>query len=270
LDTSVYNNIAAGLRFQRVSKSVQIQRINEWLTRLNLIHLKDRSAAQLSGGQAQRVSLARAMVLEPDLLLMDEPFSALDTPSRIAFMEELRTLLSETATTTLFITHDQEQALFIGDRVAILLDGKISQIGSPQTVFSSPVNSTVADFLGVENVLPGTVVESNNGKMSVDIQGSQLEAIGELPSGKEVLFCLRPEEITLWKTTDIPKSSARNFLAGQVNSIAFQGPLLQINLDCDFPLVALITRASAQELEIEPGMQISATFKASAVHLIPR
>jgi tungstate transport system ATP-binding protein len=269
-DTSVYNNIAAGLRFQGYSKSTQDQRINEWLDRLNLSQLKHRPASQLSGGQAQRVSLARAMVLEPTLLLMDEPFSALDTPSRIAFMQELRTLLTETATTTLFITHDQEQALFIGDRVAVLLDGKISQIGFPQSVFSSPVNTAVADFLGVENVLPGTVKESQDNKMAIEVRGNNLEAIGNSASGKEVLFCLRPEDITLWKNEDMPKSSARNFLAGTVSSISTQGPLLQINIDCGFPLVALITRASALELEIESGMQIYATFKASAVHLIPR
>ena len=269
-DNSVFNNIAAGLRFQGFSKSTQNQRVDEWLIRLNLSHLKDRPSSQLSGGQAQRVSLARAMVLEPTLLLMDEPFSALDTPSRITFMQEIRTLLSDTATTTLFITHDQEQALAIGDRVAVLLDGKISQIGSPQYVFSSPVDTAVAGFLGVENVLPGYVVESKDGKMSIDVKGNQLEAIGNLSSGKKVLFCLRPEDITLWKTDDMPRSSARNFVAGKVNSIAFQGPLLQINLDCGFPLVALITRASAQELDIESGMQVSATFKASAVHLIPR
>ena len=270
LDTSVYNNIAAGLRFRGISKSEINQRIDEWLMRLNISHLKDRPASQLSGGQAQRVSLARAMVLKPTLLLLDEPFSPLDTPTRMAFMQDLRTLLSDTATTTLFITHDQEQALFIGDRVAVLLDGKISQIGSPQTVFSSPVDSAVADFLGVENVLPGFVVDSKDGKMSIDVKGKQLEAIGDVVSGKKVLFCVRPEDIILWNTTDMPKSSARNHLAGQITSIANQGPLLQINLDCGFPLVVLITRASAQELDIESGMQVSATFKASAVHLIPR
>ena len=270
LDTSVYNNIAAGLRFRGISKTEINQRIDEWLIRLNINHLKDRSASQLSGGQAQRVSLARAMVLKPTLLLLDEPFSPLDTPTRMALMQDLRTLLSDTATTTLFITHDQEQALFIGDRVAVLLDGKISQIGSPQTVFSSPVDSAVADFLGVENVLPGFVVDSRDGKMFIDVAGKKLEAIGDFASGKDVFFCVRPEDIILWNTTDMPQSSARNHLDGQITSISKKGPLLQINLDCGFPLVVLITRASAQELEIKQDMQVSVTFKASAVHLIPR
>ena len=144
------------------------------------------------------------------------------------------------------------------------------QVGSPQSVFSSPIDSDVADFLGVENVLPGFVVNSEGGKMTVNVNGQQLEAIGKIEKGREILFCLRPEVITLWKTPDIPLSSARNHLSGRITSISNQGPLLQINIDCGFPLVVLITRASAQDLEIDLGMEVSAAFKASAVHLIPR
>lgn len=270
LDTSVFNNIATGLRFRGISKSDQNQLIDEWLSRMNISQLKYRPASKLSGGQSQRVSLARAMVLKPTLLLMDEPFSALDTPTRMALMQDLRTLLSETGTTTLFITHDQEQALFLGDRVAVLLDGKIVQIDSPQNVFSSPIDTAVANFLGIENVLPGFVVGSRDGKLFIDVAGKKLEAIGNLSPGKDVFFCIRPEDIILWNTADMPQSSARNQLDGHITSISNKGPLLQINLECGFPLNVLITRASAQELDIKPDMQVSVSFKASAVHLIPR
>jgi tungstate transport system ATP-binding protein len=270
LDTSVHNNIATGLRFRGISKLEQSKRIKEWLSRMNIEHLEDRSASQLSGGQAQRVSLARAMVLKPTLLLLDEPFRALDTPSRSALIEDLCAVLSDTGTTTIFITHDQEQALSIGDRIAVFLDGSMRQVGSPHSVFSSPIDTDVANFLGVENVLPGVVVNSEQGKMTVDVRGQQLEAIGKVESGREVLFCLRPEDITIWKIPDIPLSSARNHISGRVTSITNQGPLLQINIDCGFPLIVLITRASAQDLEIDLGMEVSAAFKASAVHLIPR
>lgn len=270
LDTSVYDNIATGLRFRGVSKSDQNKRVKVWLSRLDIEHLEDHPASQLSGGQAQRVSLARAMVLKPTLLLLDEPFRALDTPTRTALIADLCTILAETGTTTIFITHDQEQALSIGDRIAVFLGGRMRQVGTPQSVFSSPIDTDVANFLGVENVLPGHVVNSEEGKMTVDVKGQQLEAIGKVESGREVLFCLRPEDITIWKIPDIPISSARNHLSGRVSSITNQGPLLQINIDCGFPLVVLITRASAEELEITLGMEVSAAFKASAVHLIPR
>ena len=106
--------------------------------------------------------------------------------------------------------------------------------------------------------------------MLVEVNGNQLEAIGKADPGQEVFFCLRPEDITVWKTPDIPLSSARNQLNGVVSSIANQGPLLRIQIDCGFPLMVFITRASAQDLEIEIGKQVSAAFKASAVHLISR
>lgn len=270
LDTSVYKNIATGLRFRGFPKSEQKKQIKEWLSRLKIEHLEHRPASQLSGGQAQRVSLARAMVLKPALLLLDEPFRALDTPTRIALIEDFHSILSDTGTTTIFITHDQEQALSIGDRIAVFLEGRMCQIGSPQSVFSSPIDTEVADFLGTENVLPGFVAKSENGKIVVDVKGQLLEAIGKVERGKEILFCLRPEDITLWNSPEIPLSSARNQLTGKVTSISNQGPLFQISIDCGFPLVVLITRASVQDLELSLAMEVTAAFKASAVHLIPR
>jgi molybdopterin-binding protein len=122
----------------------------------------------------------------------------------------------------------------------------------------------------VENVLPGFVHENNEGKISVIVQDLLLEAIGDEEPGRQIFFCLRPEDITIWNTAVIPHSSARNVLPGRVSSISTQGPLIEIELDCGFPLKALITRASAQDLELEIGTPISATFKTSAVHLIPR
>lgn len=269
-DTTVYHNIAIGLRFRGISIAEQEKRIELWLSRLNINHLKTRPATQLSGGQAQRVSLARAMVLEPTLLLLDEPFRALDSPTRTALIDDLRRLLSETRTTAIFVTHNQDQALSIGSRVAVILDGKLQQVGLPQSVFSAPLDSKIADFLGVENILPGVVRTSETGKIMVEVNGNQLEAVGDADPGRDVYFCLRPEDITIWKTPDIPMSSARNQLHGIVSTITNQGHLLQIRIDCGFPLIALITRASADDLEIKIGLQVSAAFKASAVHLIPR
>jgi molybdopterin-binding protein len=194
----------------------------------------------------------------------------LDSPTRSSLIEELRILLSSSESTTVFITHDQEQALSMGDRVAVILEGRLRQIGPPEEVFSSPNDSEIANFLGVENVLQGQVSDSSEGKISVDVHGQMLEAIGNEEQGRQIFFCLRPEDITIWKNTDMPVSSARNLLSGTVSSISIQGPLLEIKLDCGFLLTALITRASAQDLELDIGSIVSATFKASAVHLIPR
>jgi tungstate transport system ATP-binding protein len=148
LDGSVFDNVAIGLRFRHVPKDEITHRVETWLERLGIADLRHRSAAQLSGGEAQRVSLARAFSLEPQLLLLDEPFSSLDAPTRARLLEDLHGLLAETATTTILITHDLNEATRLANRLVVLLDGCIRQIGTPQEVFASPANAEVADFLG--------------------------------------------------------------------------------------------------------------------------
>ena len=148
LDMSVYENVAIGLRFRGTSGTEVEERVEHWLGRLGISGLSDRPARKLSGGEAQRVSLARAFVLQPDLLLLDEPFSALDAPTRARLLRDLRSVLAETQMTTVFITHDMQEALTLALRMAVLLEGRLEQSGIPQEVFERPVNDRVADFLG--------------------------------------------------------------------------------------------------------------------------
>jgi tungstate transport system ATP-binding protein len=148
MDMSVYENAALGLKFRRRSKAEIEERVTHWLERLGVAHLSDRPARKLSGGEAQRVSLARAFVLQPDLLLLDEPFTALDAPTRLRLLEDLKSVLNETKMTTFFITHDLQEALKLATRMAVILDGRIEQCGIPWNVFEQPVNDRVAAFLG--------------------------------------------------------------------------------------------------------------------------
>jgi tungstate transport system ATP-binding protein len=148
LDTSVFENVAAGLRFRRRPGDEVARRVEVWLERLGIASLRRRPATKLSGGEAQRVSLARAFVLEPQLLLLDEPFSSLDAPTRARLLDDLHALLAETSTTTIFITHDLREAGHLARRVAVLLDGRLRQYGSPEQVFSAPADGDVAAFLG--------------------------------------------------------------------------------------------------------------------------
>ncbi len=148
LDGSVFDNVAMGMRFRHVPKEEITRRVETWLERLGIADLRRRSASQLSGGEAQRVSLARAFSIEPQLLLLDEPFSSLDAPTRARLLEDLRTLLAETSTTTIFITHDLNEATRLANHLAVLLDGCLRQIGTPEEVFASPANTEVAAFLG--------------------------------------------------------------------------------------------------------------------------
>jgi len=269
-NTSVYNNVATGLRFRKTDVREVEKRVTDWLKRLRIDHLADRHASTLSGGQAQRVSLARALVLEPELLLLDEPFGALDTQTRWSLMEDMRHLLDDTGITTVFITHAQDEALFFGDRVAVLLDGILRQVGTPQTIFSNPADEQVAEFVGVENVLAGRVSQNIAGRVRVELDGVCFEAVGEFPIGQRVLFCLRPEDITLWPVQSPQKSSARNQVTGLVTAIVPMGPLVRVSVDCGIPINAMVTRASAGELELMEGSRITLSFKASAVHLIPK
>jgi molybdopterin-binding protein len=273
LDVSVYQNVAMGLRFRGLPRDQIQPRVDAWLERLGIAHLRDRSAKRLSGGEAQRVSLARAFAIQPDLLMLDEPFSALDAPTRIRLMEDFQTLLAETGLTTVFITHDRDEAIFLGDRVAVLLEGGLRQVGTPQEVFTAPQDPQVAAFVGVETILPGEVIASQDGHLLVEIGGERLEAVGELPVGRKVYLCLRPEDVTLWSNHDreFPlQSSARNRLHGTIQRMIPQGPLYRVVVDCGVQLVALVTRATVREMGLEPGLAVRVTFKASAVHIIPR
>ncbi|MEA3440810.1 MAG: ABC transporter ATP-binding protein [Chloroflexota bacterium] len=276
LNSSVFDNVATGLRFRRLPGNEVNRRADTWLNNLGIAHLRRQRASTLSGGEAQRVSLARAFAIQPQVLLLDEPFSALDTPTRTRLMEDFHGLLAATEITTIFITHDLDEALYLGDRVAVLLDGCLCQVGPPQEVFSAPANPDVAAFVGVETVIAGRVVTSQDGQIGIQADGLQLEAVGEVAIGREVFACLRPEDITLLpcgertESDPSPKSSARNRIAGHIKRMVPHGPLVKVVIECGFPVVALITRSSANEMELEEGSPILASFKASAVHLIPR
>ena len=276
LDDTVFNNLAVGLRLHGLPRPEIERRAQYWLERLGIAPLAKRKARTLSGGEAQRTSLGRAFALQPDLLLLDEPFSALDAPTRQGLLEELQTLLSETHQTAVFVTHDLDEALMLGQQVAVLLAGGLRQVGEPRQVFSEPADAEVAAFVGVETVLPGRVTGAADGLVLVDLNGAQADvvltasAVGEAAPGRLVYLCLRPEDITLWTAGDVPPSSARNRLQGRITRLAPQGVLVRVTVDCGLPLVALVTRSSAREMALEPGLEVAASFKASAAHLILR
>jgi tungstate transport system ATP-binding protein len=145
-DTTVAENVATGLKLRGVPRGERDPRVEHWLGRLGITHLARRQARTLSGGEAQRTSLARALVLAPELLLLDEPFAALDAPTREALTDDLLPLLRETATTTVLVTHDRDEALELGDRLGVLLDGRLVQVDRPEVVVTSPANEAVAAF----------------------------------------------------------------------------------------------------------------------------
>jgi tungstate transport system ATP-binding protein len=270
LDTTVEGNVRTGLGMRGVPAGEQRRRAAEWLERFGISHLARRSARTLSGGEAQRTSLARALALEPEVLILDEPFAALDAPTRAALIDDLDGILGASRVATVFVTHDRSEALRLGDRVAVLMDGRVRQAGSPPEVFSAPADPEVAAFVGVETIAPGRVQTILDGIAVVDVSGRTIEADATGRVGDEVLVCLRPEDVMLAPSAEGGRvTSARNKLPATVLRVTPAGPHASVALDAGFPLVALITKQSLEDLALEPGAMVVASFKATAVHLIP-
>jgi tungstate transport system ATP-binding protein len=275
LDTSVANNVATGLKLRGMPRRERDVRVAVWLERFGIDHLSHRRARSLSGGEAQRASLARAFALEPKLLLLDEPFSALDAPTRSAVTADLLAVIGSTKTTTVLVTHDRDEALMFGDRVGVLIRGELRQVGPAEQVFAEPTDVEVAGFVGVDTVVAGVVVDQQDGLAKVQIGSSFMEVVSTLATGTPVMFCLRPEDVTLQcpdpaAMIEMPRSSARNQIRGQVKSMQPWGGQLRVTVDCGFILSAAITRRSASELGLASGTDVIASFKATSAHLLPR
>ncbi|ATB26627.1 Fe3+/spermidine/putrescine ABC transporter ATP-binding protein [Melittangium boletus DSM 14713] len=235
---------------------------------LGLGGLEHRLPRELSGGQQQRVALARALAIRPRLLLLDEPLSALDAPSREHLRGELRRLLRELGIPTVVVTHDRLEALALGDDLVAMEAGRVCQVGPVADVFNHPAELSVARMTGIETVLPGRVLRREGGLATVQAGPHTLTALEPTPGGDSVFVCLRAEDVTLGPPEASP-TSARNRLPCTVVSISPEGALVRVALDAGFPLVARVTRVSCEELGLAEGRPVTATFKAPAVRLVP-
>ncbi|MHB8772444.1 MAG: ABC transporter ATP-binding protein [Syntrophales bacterium] len=270
-DATVFENVATGLKIRGMSRGDIARAVPEYLERFGIGHLAKRSARKLSGGEAQRTSLARAFVTKPEIVFLDEPFSALDPPTRESLTGDLERILRETRTTAIASTHDQTEALRLADRIAVVNRGGIAQIGPVAEVMNRPADEFVASFVGVETVLPGRVARVSDGVFAAAVAGGrEVEAVGQVEIGSAVLCCVRPEQVTLSPNPAPPGSSARNVFTGTIRQITPLGLFHRIRMDCGFDLVAYVTRQSLEELGLAEGKQVSASFKATAVHVILR
>jgi len=267
-DTTVYENVAAGLKIRNINIAQRDPIVREYLERFGISHLSSRSARKLSGGEAQRTSLARAFATKPEIIFLDEPFSSLDPPTKEGLIVDLDTILKEMKTTVLMTTHDQSEALRLSDRIAVMNSGKIIQIGTSADVMNRPVNEFVASFTGMESILKGTVAGNHEGIITADVAGRSIEAVGDLRIGTKVTCCIRPEHITLSRVRADSASSARNSLSGKIEDILSMGYFYKIILNCGFYLTSYITRSSLEEMHLKKGDDVIASFKATAVHII--
>ena len=267
LNESVYRNTALGLRLRGVNQLESERRIRPWLERFGIAHLSSRPARSLSGGEAQRTSLARGFAIEPELLLLDEPFSALDPASREALLGDFHRIVKESKTTTVLVSHDRRECFGLADRIAVLQAGQLLQLAAPEKVFFQPATESVAEIVGSENRLRGTV-RSHDGQLSViDLSVTQVYAAGQFRAGAKVIVCIRPEEISL--ACGPRPVEWQNLLSGEVLAIQPGIETQRIVLNCgSLKLIALIRRSSLSEMKLAVGNEIRIGFSASAVHVI--
>ncbi len=265
---SVYDNVACGLRWRGEKKNRIDGKVDHILEMIGLEGYKNRNARTLSGGEAQRVALARSLVLEPEVLLLDEPTANLD-PVSTAKIEQLISYIARQRNTTMIMaTHDMSQGQQLADRMGVLLDGRLVQTGNVTDIFRSPQNEKVAHFVGMENIIEGIIIANNEGIATVNIGGNAIQAVSSYPVGKEVYACIRPEDITLALSST--QSSARNSFQAKVTKVTLLGPLSRVEINCGFRLIALVTKISAEDLNVQVGTEVYATFKATGVYIMEK
>lgn len=270
-DTTVFKNVASGLKFRGVDKKEIKKRVGENLERFGISHLTDRSARTLSGGEAQRTSLARAFATKPEILFLDEPFASLDPPTREGLTHDLEKILMESMTTTISATHDRNEALRLSDRIAFMRSGKIEQLGTPSELVNRPVDEFVASFVGVETVLTGNVVRRREGgTWVISVSGRNIEITEPVDVGESVVLHISPENVILSNNFVEKKTSIRNYFTARITCIMPLGPFIKVYLDCGFPLVAYITNESRESLALSEDKEVIASFKATAVQVIAR
>jgi len=259
---SVRENIVFGLKSRRVKKDEIEYLLNNIVELFHIEHLLTRKTKNLSGGEKQRIALARALITSPQILLLDEPLSALDPQTKEMFIEDLKNLHKQLKTTTIHVTHDFNEAFSLADKIAIMKDGKIIQVGNSKDVFNKPNSDFVAHFTGVRNVFRGQIVNDDS-YTYVLVNGLKIRVITEKKGN--VNISIRPEDVLL--SINPIDSSARNVFPGVIKQIYEQISIAQITVDIGIPLVVYITRQSLKELNLVENKKVFVTFKASAVHV---
>ena len=273
---SVERNISFGL--SGLSKAQIADRVDEMLDLMRLTRHRDRHPAQISGGQKQRVALARALVLEPSMLLLDEPFSALDSAVREKFRLDLLKIRDRYNIPIIFVTHDLEEAYMLADRVVVFNNGRVLQSGSRDEVFHRPANRTVARFVGTKNIFSGDVKSVVNGDCTIDTDRFQIVAPSApgIKDGDRVEFCIRPEDVMIVRgDRDLKNAISENVFSGEVVGASPRGAtcLVEFRVDQgrgpaeDFDFTIRLPAHAYQRLELGVGRKAKISLKKPAIHI---
>ncbi len=259
---SVANNIGYGLRIAGQPKAAIIRRVDEMLALIHLEAFGKRYPAQLSGGQQQRVALARALAFRPEVLLLDEPLSALDAKIRVELRQEIRRIQQTLGITTIYVTHDQEEALSISDRIVVMSQGVVEQVGSPSEIYNFPATEFVARFVGQINLLPVDVLNLANGTVRIGQQVVRAGQTLERANGHPIRLAVRPEELAPGRREGL------NNIVGQVSAITYLGAIVRVRVDIENQPV-YVDMFNERQLQIPcVGDAFPVSFPAEACWLI--
>ena len=265
---TVAENVAFGLQMRGVAKAETNQRVTRILEKVGLKGMAGRRPRQLSGGQQQRTALARALVINPAVLLLDEPLANLDAKLREEMRFYIRSLQREFHITTLYVTHDQAEALVLADRIAVMIDGRLHQLGTPEELYRRPLNAAVAAFVGLTNLLPGRVVAVKDGQVDFESSAGLLRGRGpgSLSSGAPAWLSVRPEDLGLHP----PGSGAdgQNQVRGVVRERAFLGNIADYRVEAPGDL--LLRVQAAPSLRYAPGDEVTVSFPADVGWSLPK
>jgi putative spermidine/putrescine transport system ATP-binding protein len=257
----VGDNIGYGLKVSGMSKPEIARRVQEMLALIQLENYGKRYPSQLSGGQQQRVALARALAIHPKVLLLDEPLSALDAKIRVELRNEIRRIQQQLGITSLYVTHDQEEALSISDRIVVMRQGKIEQVGTPAQIYNFPETEFVAQFVGQINLLPVEIVNPQTGLVRLGPQVIKAGQFGQL-NGNPVKLAVRPEELNIGYAKDA------NNLRGKVDAITYLGSIVRIRVGIEGYLVSLDVFNDKKLQVPEVGEQYEVNFPVDACWLV--
>jgi putative spermidine/putrescine transport system ATP-binding protein len=266
---TVAGNVAFGLKIAKKPAGEIAARVEEMLKLIKLPHLGARFPYQLSGGQQQRVALARALAISPQVLLLDEPLSALDAKIRVSLREEIRSLQRALGITTIYVTHDQEEALSMSDRIVVMNEGRVEQIGTPFEIYNNPKTRFVASFVGTLNILKGTIVDPAVGRIVIDGQEVMTsKPVTHAKAGEACTVALRPEAATLYQsemqeaaTSSFAKDSEpRNRMQGTIEEVSFLGSVVRVRVRFDEHAISLDTFNNPSATPPARGSQVTVTF----------
>ncbi len=260
---SVRDNISFGLMWRWKTQREIKEAIDRAVELLGIEDLLRKRLMDLSGGESQKICLARAVAIKPDLLLLDEPLSAVDPATRETFERELKEIHDRLKLTTIHVTHNFEEAMALGDRIAVIGDGRIFQIGTPTQIFRHPNSEFVARFLMARNILEGEVPDGADGQCVFCVEGAKLAVVTNLRG--RLHASIRPEDI--WISSDPLHSDALNNLQGAITHIADRGSVIYLTVNVPPEFTCLILRRSLEEMGLEEKQEVFITFKASAVHV---